>query len=248
MGYILIGIGLLLIVCGVVIVSKPGQREIVEVIVDRPAAKMPEKEPAPQAAPEKVVAQNQDVPRERTVRYPLSGNSSSEPAVAAESKEDKIEDSRENKAKGDAFERYVVKNFNTKYFTLQEWRGDKQVDGVYAVSNHYPDLEVTFNLKSKSIHETFAIECKWRKNYYKNGIQWAHNYQIKNYKEFSQRLHMPVFVVIGVGGEPDKPEELFVIPLSQIQENTICRSDLERFRKDVDNSRFYWDSDSKELR
>ena len=61
------------------------------------------------------------------------------------------DDFDENKAKGDAFEKFVVKNFDRKYFTLQEWRSDKYVDGIYAVSNHFPDLEVTFTFRKKNI-------------------------------------------------------------------------------------------------
>jgi len=158
------------------------------------------------------------------------------------------DDFDENKAKGDAFEKFVVKNFDQKYFTLQEWRSDKYVDGIYAVSNHFPDLEVIFNFKEKAIKEAFAIECKWRKNYFKNEIEWAKNYQIKNYKEYAKKLNIPVFVVIGVGGEPEKPNELFIVPLLNLKDNVISKSELEKYKKDISDTRFFWDYEKNKLR
>ena len=58
---------------------------------------------------------------------------------------DKKIEKDDNKVKGDNFEKFVVKKFDKKYFTIQEWRSDKYTDGIYAVSNHFPDLEVMFN-------------------------------------------------------------------------------------------------------
>ena len=158
------------------------------------------------------------------------------------------DDFDENKAKGDAFEKYVVKNFDTHYFTLQEWRSDKYVDGIYAVSNHFPDLEVAFTFRKKNISETFAIECKWRKSYYRNGIEWAQDYQIKNYKEYADKLSIPVYVVIGVGGEPEKPNELFIVPLAEMNSNTISKSELRNYKKDLSDKKFFWDYENNKLK
>ena len=154
----------------------------------------------------------------------------------------------ENKAKGDAFERFVVKNFDPKYFTLQEWRSDKYVDGIYPVSSHFPDLEVFFDFKSKGIRQLFAIECKWRKGYFKNGIEWAHDYQIRNYKEYADTIKIPVFVVIGVAGEPEKPHELFIVPLQKMENCVISKTDLMKYKKNLGDSGFFWDYDKNELR
>lgn len=154
----------------------------------------------------------------------------------------------ENKAKGDAFERFVVKNFDPKYFTLQEWRSDKYVDGIYPISNHFPDLEVIFDFKSKGIRQLFAIECKWRKNYYKNSIEWARDYQIRNYKEYADTIKIPVFVVIGVAGEPENPQELFIVPLQKMAGGTISKNELMQYKKNPEDNRFFWDYNKTELR
>lgn len=152
----------------------------------------------------------------------------------------------ENKAKGDAFEKFIVKKFNRKYFTLQEWRSDKYVDGIYAVSNHFPDLEIIF--EHKHVKETFAVECKWRKSFYNNEIEWAENYQVKNYKEYAERLNIPVFVLIGIGGKPEKPHELFIVPLERMHSNIISKEELSDYRKEDDYKDFFWDFEKNELR
>ncbi len=159
----------------------------------------------------------------------------------------KEDDFDENKAKGDAFESFVVKHFDKNYFTLQEWRGDKYVDGNYPVSSHFPDLEVNFTFKNQNINENFAIECKWRKTYYKNSIEWAHNYQIKNYREYTDKLNIPVFVVIGVGGEPNKPNEIFIIPLSKLESNTISKDELKPYKRKTVDENFFWDFKENKL-
>ena len=163
-------------------------------------------------------------------------------------KKNTTNDYEENKAKGDAFEKFVVKSFPRKFFTLQEWRSDKYVDGIYAVSNHFPDLEVMFDDKSKGVKDVFAIECKWRKRFYHNEIEWAQDYQIKNYKEYADRVNIPVYVVIGMSGEPEAPDEIFIIPLSGINSNTISKTELNKYKKDTNERHFIWDYENKVLR
>lgn len=152
-----------------------------------------------------------------------------------------------NKAKGAAFEKYVVQHFSRKYFTLQEWRGDKYVDGIYAVSNHFPDLEVVFDFKAKNIKESFAIECKWRQNFYNNGIEWAKDYQLKNYQDYATKLNIPVFVVIGLGGTPDKPQDVFIVPLAKMNSSTITKTELTNYKKENPETAFFWDYEKNVL-
>gem|GEM_PF-2489013 len=224
MGYIIIVIGLVLVVWGIAIVSKPQKTEtIVTKYVQI------------------VKAETKPILEEK--REPIKV--AAKPTATDKTQQDDFD---ENKAKGDAFETFVVKNFSRKYFTLQEWRSDKYVDGIYAVSNHFPDLEVIFNFKGKGINEAFAIECKWRGYYYKNEIKWAENYQINNYKEYAEKLNIPVFVVIGVGGEPKMPEELFIVPLQEMKSNTITKSELANYKKDISDTRFFWDYEKNKLR
>lgn len=154
----------------------------------------------------------------------------------------------ENKEKGDAFEKYVVLKFDTGYFIIKEWRSDKIVNGMYAVSNHFPDLEVEFNFRKKNIKETFAVECKYRSDYYKDGVEWAHDYQLDNYKKYAAAIKVPVFIVIGVGGQPENPAELYIIPLEKVKNTVLTKDFLSSYKMEDTRKHLYWDIDRKVLR
>ncbi len=158
--------------------------------------------------------------------------------IVTKPKEENPNSFEANKAKGDAFESFVVQQFDKKYFTLQEWRGDKYVNGNYPVSNHFPDLEVSYKWKDTEDH--FALECKWRKNFYKGAIEWAKDYQLRNYEEYANKTKLAVFVIIGVGGSPDNPKDLFILPLNEILSERIEKKSLLPYRKKAE-SKFFWD-------
>lgn len=222
MGYIIIVIGLILVVWGIIIVRKPNTADKVETVNK-------------QVNDLKIISETNSI--DTVIEKAQTRKIEIKETKTEKSKED-ID--AENKAKGDAFESFVVKHFEKKYFTLQEWRGDKYVDGNYPVSSHFPDLEVNFKYPKQNINESFAIECKWRKNYYKNAIEWAHDYQIKNYREYTEKLNIPVYVVIGVGGEPSMPNEVFIIPLSKLKSNTINQNELKAYKRKTVDENFYW--------
>lgn len=147
----------------------------------------------------------------------------------------------DNKAKGDSFENYIVSLFNNEgHFKIVEWRGDKIADnGLYAQTNHLPDLVMSYKDQSGRQHE-FAIECKWRKEFFNGQIEWAKTYQIKNYVEFKQKRRIPVFVAIGVGGSPASPEQLFVSEISNVsQYPTLYESFIKTYKRNPNHKFFY---------
>ena len=151
----------------------------------------------------------------------------------------------ENKAKGDAFDKFVVLKFDTGYFKIKEWRSDKRVNRMYAVSNLFPDLEIEFNFRKKNIQETFAVECKYRSGFYQNSINWAQGYQFDNYKKYAASIKVPVFIVIGVGGQPEDPAELFIVPLQEMKNTTVTKDVLSSYKMEDKKKHFYWDTDRK---
>lgn len=150
-----------------------------------------------------------------------------------------------NKQKGIEFESFVVNHFESKYYDLLEWRGDKYSNGRYASSNQYPDLEI--KLKSKKLQTKFAIECKYRSYFFNNGIEWAEDYQLEIYKEYSKEYNMPVFILLGVGGEATKPEEIFIIPLSEINSTFLNKKLLYKYERKRPYENFYYNSEQQVL-
>jgi hypothetical protein len=147
--------------------------------------------------------------------------------------------------KGYDFEKFVVERFKEEYFKLREWRSDKIYNGISPDSNKYPDLE--YDLITKSAKVKFAVECKWRAGFDDGKIEWAKDYQIKNYTKYQRERSVDiVFVIIGIGGIPNNPDELYIIPLNEITNTILYKQSItkyQRFRK----SNFYLNSDTLEL-
>ena len=150
-----------------------------------------------------------------------------------------------NHEKGMLFEEYVVSLFDKKYFEITEWRGDKMAkDGRFATSNQYPDLEIKLNLKANS--HLFAVECKYR-SIATSSIKWSYPEQLERYKAFAKSKEMPVFIALGVGGSPDAPKYLNIIPLSEIEDESLTIDQLKPYRKET-GSKFFYDADKGLLR
>ena len=109
----------------------------------------------------------------------------------------------------------------------------------------YTKLLREFNLKQETTN--FSVECKWRQNLFKNGIEFATEEQFERYKQFEQKQQHPVFIVIGVGGKALSPEKLYVVPLNELAGNFIPIAKLKRYEKYMD-SNFFFNPKTKELR
>jgi hypothetical protein len=149
----------------------------------------------------------------------------------------------QNKKNGDDFENYVVSKFNESYYDIKEWAGDKYVNGRYAETTTNPDL--IFELKDWK--KRFAVECKWRKYFYNNGIEFAKQEQFERYRKFEKENGIPVFVAIGIGGKGINPEQLYIIPLKEIENPFLSTNYLKKYRKDIYKD-FFFDAIAEELR
>jgi hypothetical protein len=74
------------------------------------------------------------------------------------------------------------------------------------------------NLKTGQV---FAVECKWRSGWAggktgEPGWYWDLA-QAARYQEFSERNQMQVHVCLGIGGRPDKPMEVYCLPLEELK-------------------------------
>ena len=117
--------------------------------------------------------------------------------------------------KGREFEDYVLELFDVQEngdLTLKEWQGDKSLGDICPENNRYPDFVFSYEQS-----HCFAVECKWRERLTMNiekDLFAADKLAI--YQQFANERRIPVFVVLGVGGEPCQPELLYVIPLNEI--------------------------------
>jgi hypothetical protein len=124
---------------------------------------------------------------------------------------------------GFAFEQFVVSRFDKKYFHLLDWTSDKISGTTYALSSRNPDLAYEFRLGEYS--KQFAVECKYRK-YLMNGVFELDPRQLVNYRRFQKERKLAVFVVLGTGGGPSAPADMFILPLELFEENNFIHYDL----------------------
>ena len=145
---------------------------------------------------------------------------------------------------GDPFENFVVDSFDRRYFHFRAARKSKNVR--YTSTADDPDLVLEYRHRDTNI--SFAVECKWRAGYLDNAVHWANTTKILNYYAYQNEENIPVFVVIGIGGTPNLPKELYVVPLSRIPRFMHYLTDhfLRSYAKQP-GSNFYFDVKSMQL-
>ena len=137
--------------------------------------------------------------------------------------------------KGREFEDFVLELFDlgeSRAYSLIEWRSDKSNGDISPVSNTYPDFVIEY--KEGRTKKRFAVECKWRASiprYISKPLLAAE--QIERYQEYAKETKMNVNMVLGVGGEPSMPEELYIIPIDNFQQVASKPSMLKNFRREV---------------
>ena len=111
--------------------------------------------------------------------------------------------------KGREFEDYVLELLgvaNNDKLTLKEWRGDKSLPGIYPEGNSNPDLVLEYDGRP------FAIECKWRSHMPQDiGKELLPPARVALFERYAKERHMPVYLLIGIGGLPSNPDALFIM-------------------------------------
>ena len=137
--------------------------------------------------------------------------------------------------KGREFEDFILEMFDlgeSKAYSLIEWRGDKSNGEISPKSNTYPDFVIEY--KKDNFKKRFAVECKWRASiprYMSKPLLPTE--QIERYQEYAKENDMNVNIVLGVGGEPSMPEELYIIPIEIFQQVASKPSLLNAYKRDA---------------
>jgi len=122
-------------------------------------------------------------------------------------------------AKGIRFEKYISNLFPKNLWVLTDRTKDSSKNFDRTVeSDMNPDLTFRNILTGKTI----AIECKFRSTFYRGKYQdfgyWWKKEQGERYKKYGKKMNVPVFVALGIGGTPQKPNRLFISPLETLNE------------------------------
>ena len=57
--------------------------------------------------------------------------------------------------------------------------------------------------------------------------------QLVRYQEYSVEKEQDVFIILGVGGEPSMPEDLYIIPIDSYSQIQTKPSLLGKYKRDV---------------
>lgn len=153
----------------------------------------------------------------------------------------------EDVLKGREFEDFVLELFKLKdgsAYSLIDWRGDKSTGDVSPVSNSYPDFVIEYKNDGKT--RRFAIECKWRATIYLNNRKpLIEREQLERYQEYARDNKQQVIIILGVGGIPSMPEELYIVPLNEFGNVALKPSLLRNYKRDVVDNWFSIDEFGK---
>ena len=142
------------------------------------------------------------------------------------SKKEKVELTLEeiNKKKGDDFEEYMIQLLGKQNdIKLVGKVSDYHKNGISALENFEPDLKFKYKFAP------FAVECKWRQSFGNDYVFWAKERQIKNYNDYQKNKKERVYIAFGVGGEPSKPDHLYLVPLSLLKYETFKKEYVADF-------------------
>lgn len=161
----------------------------------------------------------------------------------------KNQNKKSNEEKGLNFEKYVAELIykDKHHFTIEEWRGDKFHQGIYALSNTYPDFKIKYSIGKESFN--FSIECKFRQNIKKDDwFEICTTNQFERYITYSKEHNIEVFIIIGSEGEGSRPETLYLIPLKDLHSNRLSYLKLQKYRVMKSYERFHFDPVNRDLR
>jgi hypothetical protein len=121
------------------------------------------------------------------------------------------------------FQGYVEQHFASRmvgtHCELKRWPADEL--------NYYPDLEVVCTLPNEV--RRFALECKYRPSLQDGFVEFAYDEQLKRYKNFEDVMKLPLVIVLGIGGVPESPAELYLIPLDGVYQPYLSEQQLKEF-------------------
>lgn len=177
---------------------------------------------------------NDNISENATVNSDLSWNGQN--ASTDSAVDDGLSDAER---KGRAFELFVRDHFSNKNYSLVEHVNDNPTYEHVTERSKGPDM-VFRHLASD---EQFAVECKYRSGWDeydgKVMVEWASEENIRNYLAFADERKMNVVVIIGVGGTPDSPNEVYAAPLKALKKYTTAyKKYLEQFRLANPNGKY----------
>jgi hypothetical protein len=127
------------------------------------------------------------------------------------------------------FEAFVVTLFDPLYFRHRRPKMEPVYAGNGIEIEHGPDY--VFDFVQKETHVRFAIKCQYYRHIAKNEVQLLTAERQDQIRQFEEEREMDVYYVLGFGGTPDDPKELFFLPSKAVRSEYITKSTLRQYSK-----------------
>jgi hypothetical protein len=113
---------------------------------------------------------------------------------------------------GDEFEHYVRGYLFTKegYDLVHQTHDYETNSDDFVEASKEPD----FRFRSRRSGREFLVEAKYRSRLYREAVEWCKPYQLNRYKAIDNDIS--VLVAIGLGGHPNSPEHVYIVPVRHI--------------------------------
>lgn len=123
---------------------------------------------------------------------------------------------------GKTFEDYALYLFPEDSFNIiHKTVGCADLNGRYTEDCVYPD----YKFRDRRTGKEFWVECKYRSHRGEKGsIEWTDPTHLQRYKRIRRETGTKVYVLIGLGGTPDEPNELLFFDLDKAGYSTLFYS------------------------
>ena len=126
---------------------------------------------------------------------------------------------------GDEFQQYVRNCLFPKegYDLVHQTHGYEANKNDFVETSKGPD----FRFRSRRNGREFLVEVKYRSRLFRGAVEWCKPYQLERYKTIDRAV--PVFVAIGLGGHPESPGHVYIVPVRHIPYRRLFPSVLRPY-------------------
>ncbi|MDA3865796.1 MAG: hypothetical protein PF489_03485 [Salinivirgaceae bacterium] len=137
------------------------------------------------------------------------------------------------------FRQVVSDKFSDKYFTFEKVKIEN--------ASIYQLFKVNYNIKGKA--GSFYIETFWQESEDDNLIKDADLLKLKKHTKLNfDRDQLVDFKIIGLGGFPSSPKQIFIIPAEKISSANISIDFIAQHCKDAVKENFFYDTENNVLK
>ncbi len=127
------------------------------------------------------------------------------------------------------FESFVISLFDPHYFTLRAFSEQKALAGNANNHENLPFIE--FEFLHKEFSARIFVECLFIPEMIATNVLSMPGKQLIRNLDLQEAQGIEVYVIIGLGGEPDNPKEIYVLRSGDMGERPITHKDLQPYRK-----------------